>query len=221
MSVGDESSVDHAAPPGPDFEFVEMPLRPPPINTHARNISVGSSTIDTPRAVTSGFAVEPATPTLISDVSSNSDGLSIGTTGSPPTTIRLRHARFPADPFDDEAAADDARRKLSILSPTIPAGGFNPLGAALIQKTYSLLMGPPAHLIALMLQIAARIVHRLPQGATMHIPGAWEGGDGFFDDEGEEDEDDFGFPLHHAGVIQDASMAYVDSSMDAKVWEVD
>jgi hypothetical protein len=221
-SVGDESCVDHAAPVQ-DFEFVEMPLRPPPINTHTRNISIGSSTIDTPRAITSGFAVEPATPTLISDVSSNSDGLSVGTTGSPPTTIRLRHTKVPVDPFDDEAAADDAPRKLSILSPTLPAGGFNPLGTALIQKTYSLLMGPPAHLIALMLQIAARIVHRLPQGAAMRIPGAWEGGEGFFDDDDDddEDEDDFGFPLHHAGVIQDVGMAYVDASMDAKVWEVD
>ena len=37
----------------------------------------------------------------------------------------------------------------------------------------------------------------------------------------EDDEDDFGFPLHHAGVIQDVSMAYVDASMDAKVWDVD
>jgi hypothetical protein len=156
---------------------------------------------------------------LISDVSSNSDGLSIGTTGSPPTTIRLRHVKQPSeDSFDD--AADDVPRKLSILSPTLPAG-FNPIGTALIQKTYSLLIGPPAHLVALMLQIAARIVHRLPRGSAVRIPGAWESGDdgGFFDDE--EDEDDFGFPLSHAGVIQDASMAYVDASMDAKVWEVD
>jgi hypothetical protein len=158
-------------------------------------------------------------------VSSNSDGLSIGTTGSPPTTLRLRHTKLPADPFDDEPVADDdPPRKLSILSPTIPAG-FNPLGTALIQRTYSLLVGPPAHLIALMLQIAARIVHRLPQGTSMRIPGAWEGGEGFFDGDGdddeEDDEDDFGFPLHHAGVIQDVSMAYVDASMDAKVWDVD
>ena len=121
-----------------------MPLRPPPINTHTRNISIGSSTIDTPRAVTSGFAAEPSTPTLISDASSNSDGLSIGMTGSPPTTIRLRHAKqCPDDAFDEAAAEDDpVPRKLSILSPTIPAG-FNPIGAALIQKTYSLLIGPP------------------------------------------------------------------------------
>ena len=74
-----------------------------------------------------------------------------------------------------------------------------------------------------MLQIAARIVHRLPQGAAAaaRIPGAWDSGDGegYFDED--EDEDDFGFPLHHAGVIQDVSMAYVDASMDAKAWEVD
>jgi hypothetical protein len=78
----------------------------------------------------------------------------------------------------------------------VPAVG-KPISAALIRKTYSLLIGPPAHLIALMLRIAARIVNRLPGNTRDKIPGSWDSSDaGENEDEwDDDDEDDFGIPL--------------------------
>jgi len=84
-----------------------------------------------------------------------------------------------------------------LYSPTkVPA---KRLSMDLIKKTYALLLGPPAHLVALMLRIAARIaggarvITSYNVGARKErIPCAWESSG---DDEDEWDEDGFSIPL--------------------------
>ncbi|KAF7190650.1 hypothetical protein HII31_07809 [Pseudocercospora fuligena] len=84
------------------------------------------------------------------------------------------------------------------------------LAAGLVRKAYDVFLGPPAHLIAIMLKIAARfargtfrntLLYESPPGMKKHIPGSFDldGSDVEFLDESEDDgsagEDDFGVPL--------------------------
>ncbi|KXT11404.1 hypothetical protein AC579_216 [Pseudocercospora musae] len=84
------------------------------------------------------------------------------------------------------------------------------LAAGLVRKAYDVFLGPPAHLIAIMLKIAARfargtfrntLLYESPPGMRKHIPGSFDldGSDVDFLDESEDDgsagEDDFGVPL--------------------------
>ncbi|EME80977.1 uncharacterized protein MYCFIDRAFT_76923 [Pseudocercospora fijiensis CIRAD86] len=86
------------------------------------------------------------------------------------------------------------------------------LAAGLVRKAYDVFLGPPAHLIAIMLKIAARfargtfrntLLYESPRGMKKHIPGSFDldGSDVEFLDESEEDgsagEDDFGVPLRN------------------------
>jgi hypothetical protein len=71
--------------------------------------------------------------------------------------------------------------------------------AALIRKTCEIVLGPPAHLVQLMLRIAANIsdgvfsfnTYRVPRNAEK-IPCSWESSD---DEDEWPEEDDFGIPL--------------------------
>ena len=92
------------------------------------------------------------------------------------------------------------------LSPRASMSGHH-LTTAILQRTCSLLLGPPVHLVALMLRIAAKITNGVFQGSAygvnsegQHIPCSWEFSDGSGDDEDEpqsdfEEEDDFGFSV--------------------------
>jgi hypothetical protein len=117
---------------------------------------------------------------------------------------------------------------MSILSPIVPTHG-KPISSALIKKTYSLLIGPPAHLIALMLRIAARIVSRLPGRDREKIPGSWDTSDAEEDeDEWDDDEDDFGIPLGNNTTAQNTRRVFelpddLGRSPEAEgdSWEID
>ena len=69
--------------------------------------------------------------------------------------------------------------------------------AALVRKTCELILGPPAHLVTIMLNIAAKIsdgvfgfnTYRVRHSGEK-IPCSWESSD-----EDEWEEDDFGIPL--------------------------
>ncbi|MCJ1308714.1 hypothetical protein MMC25_002368 [Agyrium rufum] len=142
----------------------------------------------------------PKTPPLTNDSSSlpgdEPPWLSEAITPSPPQTAlrqRIKQSR--------------QRRSQSPLPP--PANLYSPkaritghhLTSALLQKTCALLLAPPVQLVALMLNIAARIANGTFGGSLEHgkrstIPGTWE----FSDDEGSEsdngwDEDDYGVSL--------------------------
>jgi len=137
----------------------------------------------------------PSTPPLMSDSEDNFEPplLDVPT---PPDTIRLK-----------KLTGASQRRAYSPMPQ--PQNLFNPpsqaprkqFTAALVQKTYQILLGPPAHLVALMLRIAAHIsngafgfnTYRVPQEAE-RIPCSWESSSG---DDDEWAEDDFGIPLGH------------------------
>lgn len=173
-------------------------------NRHKREVSDVTITIDTQAAnraesplILSEDAQSPSlppTPTLVSDSDDNSDP-SWSDALTPPDTFRLR--RLPP--------GSSCRRNLSPMPH--PANLFTPpirtstrqLSSALIHKTYALLLGPPAHLVALMIRIAARIANggssAYPydvNGRGRRIPCTWESSG---DEEDEWDEDDYGIPL--------------------------
>ena len=137
----------------------------------------------------------PKTPPLTSDSGSDKDETwSDAVTPSPPTTLRRR--------------INSSRQR--VHSPLLsPANLYSPqsrlsghhLTTALLQKTCSLLLGPPVQLVALMLNIAARIrngtfgVEGYGDGTGSRIPGTWEYSDEEGSSRGLWDEDDFGVSL--------------------------
>lgn len=171
---------------------------------HTRDISDATITVDTQIANSlespsimpedARSPSPPPTPTLVSDSDDTSDP-PWSDALTPPDNFRLR--RLPPD--------SSCRRALSPLPH--PANLFTPpaetskrqLSTALIQKTYALLLGPPAHLVALMIRIAVAIangtsnVYPYDVGEKERkIPCTWESSG---DEEDEWDEDDCGVPL--------------------------
>jgi hypothetical protein len=133
----------------------------------------------------------PSTPPLMSD----SDGDSVGRTSldipTPPDAIRLRKL----------TGASQKRA----FSPMPPAQNLfcppkhNPgrdFTNALVRKTCEIVLGPPAHLVSVMLRIATSISHGFSFGTyrvrAEKIPCSWES-----DDEADWAEDDFGIPLNN------------------------
>ena len=74
------------------------------------------------------------------------------------------------------------------------------LTTAILQRTCSLLLGPPVQLVALMLRIAAKIAKGAFRGSSygfgeggQKIPCSWDFSDS--SDDNDEEEDDYGVPL--------------------------
>lgn len=133
----------------------------------------------------------PSTPPLVSDSDDSLEPpfLDVPT---PPDTIRLR-----------KLTGATQRRAFSPMPP--PQNLFRPKAqaptkqftAALVRKTCEIILGPPAHLVALMLRIAAKVTDGAARfnnyrfrRSSERIPCSWESSD-----EDEWDEDDFGIPL--------------------------
>lgn len=135
----------------------------------------------------------PSTPPLVSDSDEDSLEPPLLDAPTPPSTIRMKRL-----------TGATQRRAFSPMPP--PQNLFRPtargpgpakaLTAALVRKTYELILGPPAHLVSLMLQIASRVsngafgwdTYKIKNTAEK-IPCAWESS------EDEWDEDDYGIPL--------------------------
>jgi hypothetical protein len=115
---------------------------------------------------------------------------------TPPDNIRLKKLTGASQ----RRAYSPMPHPQNLFNPPAHASGKH-MTAALMQRTCQILLGPPAHLVALMLRIAANISHgvfgfntyRVPQ-ETERIPCQWDSSSG--DDE-EWAEDDFGIPLGH------------------------
>ncbi|KAH7409949.1 inheritance of peroxisomes protein 1-domain-containing protein [Phaeosphaeria sp. MPI-PUGE-AT-0046c] len=136
----------------------------------------------------------PSTPPLVSDSDDDSlelPGLDIAT---PPDAIRMKRL-----------TGASQRRAFSPMPPSknlfIPSKPTvsRQFTSALVRKTCELVLGPPSHLVSLMLRIAASIsnfgfsAYRVRREEK--IPCSWES-----DDEAEwPDEDDFGIPLSNVG----------------------
>ena len=167
---------------------------------HSRHTSKTVSTPNTPRPFRrpgTAERSEPSTPTLIGDSGDDGHDHPWADVLTPPDSIHLRRLHRRLSGASQRPALDPLPHPVNLFSPprTPPR-----MSTALIRKTYSVLMGPPAHLVALMLRIAARIVQGLPIVYAPSLPhsprrkmaGAWESS---ADEEDEWDEDDYGIPL--------------------------
>lgn len=137
----------------------------------------------------------PHTPPLVSDSDEDSQGLPSLDVPTPPETIRMRKLTG-ASP---RRAFSPMPQPQNLCFPTRQKPDQK-LTTALVRKTCEIVLGPPQHLVSLMLRIAASIsngfgfaTYRVRRTET--IPGSWESSG----DEDEWEEDDFGIPLSNLG----------------------
>ncbi|KAL8684048.1 MAG: hypothetical protein Q9186_000078 [Xanthomendoza sp. 1 TL-2023] len=149
-----------------------------------------SLTID--RAVEPASPDLPQTPPLVSDSTSQSEEQSpeITTPSSIPLRRRPRKSR--------QRSQSPLPSPANLYSPSSRLSGHH-LTTAILQKTCSMLLGPPVSLVALMLNIASRIMNGTYDGFTLgyanssqKIPCSWDFSDA---DQTTDDEDDYGFAL--------------------------
>ncbi|KAI4234710.1 MAG: hypothetical protein LQ349_003625 [Xanthoria aureola] len=134
----------------------------------------------------------PQTPPLLIDTTSQSEGNSpeIITPSPVETRPRLRKSRRRTQsPLPSPA---------NVYSPSSRLAGHH-LTTAILQKTCSMLLGPPVSLVALMLNIASRIMNGTYNGfplgyagSSQKLPCSWDSSD---TDHATDDEDDYGFAL--------------------------
>ncbi len=165
---------------------------------HARGISettvTASSTSRSSDPATDRNISPPSTPTLLEDSEDAGTPPWSDELKTPPDSIRLRRlSGFPRR----RSFSSLPDRPPNLLSPGMKKPQQRRLTAAIVERTCSLLLGPPAHLVALMLRIAAQIAGGVFRGGSVYahgeldkIPGTWESS-------GDEDdmEDDYGIPL--------------------------
>lgn len=137
----------------------------------------------------------PHTPPLVSDSDEDSLGHPSLDVPTPPDMIRMRKLTG-ASP---RRAFSPMPHPQNLCFPTRhkPDQKFT---TALVRKTCEIVLGPPQHLVSLMLRIAASIsngfgfsTYRVRR--TVNIPGSWESSG----EEDEWEEDDFGIPLSNLG----------------------
>ncbi|KAF2268520.1 hypothetical protein CC78DRAFT_565405 [Lojkania enalia] len=133
----------------------------------------------------------PSTPPLISDSEEDSFEPPFLDVPTPPDTIRLRRLTGASQ----RRAFSPMPHPQNLFCPPVqPRKQFT---AALVRRTCELILGPPAHLVTLMLRIAAKIslgsfgfnTYRVRHTGEK-IPCSWESSD-----EDEWEEDDYGIPL--------------------------
>ena len=156
----------------------------------------------------------PQTPTLISDTASQGeDSWSEAITPSPRTQLRHRRSSRRRAPSPLPAPAN-------IYSPSARLSGHH-LTTAILQKTCSLLLGPPIQLVALMLNIARKIAKGSYCGFSygtgesgQRIPCSWD----FSDTEDDDmwNEDDYGVSLGNVSSSKILKAKEVGGS-----WEID
>lgn len=143
-----------------------------------------------------GTPALPKTPTLVSDDASQSeDTWPDVETPSPLTQLRQRRSR------SRRSTQSPLPSPVNIYSPSCQLSGHH-LTTAILQKTCSLLLGPPVQLVALMLNIASKIAKGTFRGAAygysesgQRIPCSWNFSDSEDDAEPSWEEDDYGVSL--------------------------
>ena len=139
------------------------------------------------------------TPPLISDAASQDDDHSSEpTTPSPHTKLRrhsIRRRRRNQSPLPPPS------NLYSPYSPRSHISGHH-MTTAILQKTWSLLLGPPIQLVALMMRIAAKIAKGASRGTSFgfghggqRIPCSWDFSDASDEADDIWEEDDYGFSL--------------------------
>lgn len=160
--------------------------------------------------------VLPETPALTNDAVSPSDD-SWPEVITPSSQASLRHRPYASR----RRTHSPLPSSTNLYSPRTRMSGHH-LTTALLQKTCALLLGPPVQLVALMLNIAARIANGTygksytSKEGRRSIPCTWEYSDA--EDEGRDlwDEDDYGISL---GVLSTPKMN--DAQGTGESWEID
>ncbi|GAM85735.1 hypothetical protein ANO11243_037430 [Dothideomycetidae sp. 11243] len=141
-----------------------------------------------------------STPSLSSD----SEGHSWGEIITPPETLRVKKNPNRSRVDTKARASSQTRftRRGSRDSQTALADGI-------VRKTVGIFLGPPAHLVSMMLRIAAKISNgafnftiKSPLGTPQKVPGSWY----LAEDEDEWDIDDYGFPIGLPGSAQQRAL---------------
>lgn len=152
----------------------------------------------------------PHTPPLVSDSDRDSLELPSLDVSTPPDMVRMRKLTG-ASP---RRAFSPLPQPQNSIFPTKhrPNQKFT---TALVRKTCEIVLGPPQHLVSLMLRIAASIsngfgfsTYRVRR--TENIPGSWESSS----EEDEWGEDDFGIPLSNLGEPATRMQGYPVSELD-------
>lgn len=199
-------SPPYSDPPFPTLELDKgLNLGVPRLRSHIADMSEFTLTGDselwdltgaepTRESASNSSPFLPKTPALVSDIASE-DHWSEPVNPQPPTELRRREKRLTCRSYSPLPSP------VNLYSPSTRLSGHH-LTTAILQKTCSMLLGPPAQLVALMLNIAAKITNSIHRGATFgyrvggqKIPCSWDFSDA---DEGSEDlwvEDDYGVSL--------------------------
>ncbi|KAI9722870.1 MAG: hypothetical protein M1828_004436 [Chrysothrix sp. TS-e1954] len=168
--TNDSPSSTTPRPPQLNLSTTSPDERPPDSPTHS--IERVTSPIDIP---------EPTIPPTL----------------SPATTGRTRHSPTLRPILERRATSPLSTHPY--YTGRRPSSPSSDLTNSLVSKTCALLLGPPSGLVAIMMQIAARIASgalrssrafRLEGGKLGYVPGRWE--DAWGEDEGEDGRDDEG-----------------------------
>ncbi|KAL8674518.1 MAG: hypothetical protein Q9168_001110 [Polycauliona sp. 1 TL-2023] len=134
----------------------------------------------------------PQTPPLLSDTTSQSTGTSPEIITPSPLELRTRLRKF------RRRSKSPLPSPANVYSPSSRLSGHH-LTTAILQKTCSMLLGPPVSLVALMLNIASRIINGTYDGfplgyavSNQRIPCSWDFSD---TEQATDDEDDYGVAL--------------------------
>lgn len=162
----------------------------------------------------------PGTPPLLSDAASQDDDNWPGpTTPSPHTKLR-RHVTKRRT--RNHSPLPPSSNLYSPYSPGSHISGHH-ITTAILQKTCSILLGPPVQLVALMMRIAAKIARGASRGTSFgfgdggqKVPCSWDFSDA--SDEADEnwDEDDYGVSLRKKISLREARVSEIGGS-----WEID
>ena len=160
----------------------------------------------------------PGTPPLVSDAASQDDDhWPEPATPSPHTKLRLHGIR--RRKRRNQSPLPSSSNLYSPYSPRSHMSGHH-MTTAILQKTCSLLLGPPIQLVALMMRIAAKIARGASRGTSFgfgdtgqKIPCSWDFSDA--SDEADEswEEDDFGFSLCKSLSSKEARASEVGGSV--------
>ena len=138
----------------------------------------------------------PRTPPLVDDANSDDDDDHVSEAVTPSPTEEICRRRFRSRQRT-ESPPSPSINLYSSYSPRAHMSGHH-LTTAILQRTCSLLLGPPVQLVALMLRIAAKIAKGAFRGSSFgfgeggqKIPCSWDFSDGSDDN----DEDDYGIQL--------------------------
>ena len=211
--------------PQDDHVGIEMPF----IHNHKRDVSEITVTASSPALWDMSDAKSgdesayhsqhdlPGTPPLISDAASQDDDhWPEPMTPSPHTKLRRHGIRRRKR---NQSPLPPSSNLYSPYSPRSHMSGHH-MTTAILQKTCSLLLGPPIQLVALMMRIAAKIARSASQGASFRfgdggqrIPCSWDFSDA--SDEAEDNwvEDDYGVSLSKNSSSKEARSSEMGGSV--------